>query len=255
MVQSRYQRGQFLIQSNLIFYPFPENFISAQFDYSCSESGTVVRLLCHSWEVIFKAIINSHCGRMPYNLDKMAQLLRWSVLKAMAAKMPNPKRILVTIDDFQRATHLIDYVGELAGGHDDFKIHLFHATGPLPPQLLESSGAEGSAAEQHIEQKQVRQQENWVDRTRDKITPQLANQKSRLTAANVPASEIETHLILLNQRQDLIAEIVKAARDNDCGTIVVGHNSYPWIREQFHTHTSDQLVSESPDMAVCVVTQ
>jgi nucleotide-binding universal stress UspA family protein len=193
---------------------------------------------------------------MPYNLGKMAQLLRCSVLKgrrSSAAKMPNPKRILVTIDDFQRATHLIDYGGELAGGHDDFKIHLFHATGPLPPQLLESSGAEGSAAEQHIEQ-QVRQQEK-VDRTRDKITPQLASQKSRLTAANVPASEIETHLILLNQRQDLVAEIVKAARDNDCGTIVVGHNSYPWIREQFHTHISEKLVSESPDMAVCVVTQ
>jgi hypothetical protein len=74
--------------------------------------------------------------------------------------MPNPKQIPVAIDDFQSAKHLIDYVGELAGGHDDFKIHLFHAAGPLPPQLLESPGAEGSAAEQHIEQKQVRQQES-----------------------------------------------------------------------------------------------
>jgi nucleotide-binding universal stress UspA family protein len=172
-----------------------------------------------------------------------------------AVKMSNPRQILVAIDEFERANHLIDYVGELAGGHDDFKIHLFHAAGPLPPQLLESPGAEGSAAEQHIEQKQVEQQENWFDRTRDKITPQLASQKTRLMAANVPGSEIETHLILLNQRQDLVAEIVKAARDNDCGTIVVGHNSYPWIREQFHTHISEQLVSESPDMAVCVVTQ
>lgn len=74
-------------------------------------------------------------------------------------------------------------------------------------------------------------------------------------AANVPGSEIETHLILLNQRQDLVAEIVKAARENNCGTIVVGDNSYPWIREQFHRHISEQLVSESPDMAVCVVIQ
>jgi hypothetical protein len=169
--------------------------------------------------------------------------------------MPNPKQILVAIDDFQRAKHLIDYVGELAGGHDDFKIHLFHATGPLPPQLLESRGAEGSATEQHVEQTQVRQQENWFDRTSDKIAPQLASQKSRLMAANVPGSEIETHLILLNQRQDLLAEIVKAARENDCGTIVVGYNSYPWIKEQFHTHISEQLVSESSDVAVCVVIQ
>jgi hypothetical protein len=169
--------------------------------------------------------------------------------------MPNPKQVLVAIDDFQRAKHLIDYVGELAGGHDDFKIHLFHAAGPLPPQLLESPGAEGSAAEQHVEQTQVRQQENWFDRTRDKIAPQLASQKSRLIAANVPGTEIEIHIIPLNQKQDLVAEIVKTARDNDCGTIIVWHNSYPWIQEQFHTHISEQLVSESPDMAVCVVTQ
>ena len=74
-------------------------------------------------------------------------------------------------------------------------------------------------------------------------------------AANVPASEIETHLIVLNQRQDLVVEIVKAARDNNCGTIIVGHNSYPWIREQLHTHISEQLVTESPDMALCVVIQ
>jgi K+-sensing histidine kinase KdpD len=74
-------------------------------------------------------------------------------------------------------------------------------------------------------------------------------------AANVPASEIETHIILLNQREDLVEEIVKAARDNDCGTIVVGRTSYPCIKEQFHTHISEQLVSESLDMAVCVVMQ
>jgi hypothetical protein len=97
--------------------------------------------------------------------------------------------------------------------------------------------------ERHIEHKQVRQQESWFDRTRDKIEPQLASEKSRLMAANVPASEIETHIILLNQREDLVEEIVKAARDNDCGTIVVGRTSYPWIKEQFHTHINEQLVS------------
>ena len=58
------------------------------------------------------------------------------------AKMPSSKQILVAIDDFQQARHLVDYVAELAAGGDDFKIHLFHAAGPLPPQLLESPGAE-----------------------------------------------------------------------------------------------------------------
>jgi nucleotide-binding universal stress UspA family protein len=108
--------------------------------------------------------------------------------------MLNSKQILVAIDDFQRARHLVDYVAELAAGHDDFKIHLFHAAGPVPPQLLELPGAEGSAEEEHIERRQARQQDNWLDRTRKEIEPQFASEKSRLIAANVPDSEIETHL-------------------------------------------------------------
>jgi nucleotide-binding universal stress UspA family protein len=88
--------------------------------------------------------------------------------------MLNSKQILVAIDDFKRARHLVDYVAELAAGHDDFEIHLFHAAGPMPPQLLESLGAEGAAEEEHIEQRQARQQDNWIDRTRKKIEPQLA---------------------------------------------------------------------------------
>jgi K+-sensing histidine kinase KdpD len=74
-------------------------------------------------------------------------------------------------------------------------------------------------------------------------------------SAKVPGSEIETHLLVLNQRKDLVAEILKTARHNHCGTIVVGYNSYPWIQEQFHTHISEQLISESVnlDLAVCVV--
>ena len=167
--------------------------------------------------------------------------------------MLNSRHILVAIDDFQKAHHLIDYVAELVAGRDDFKIHLFHGTGPLPPQLLESPGAEGAAEEERLEAKQARQQDNWFGRTRNQIEPQLANEKSRLITARVPDSDIETHLLVLHQRQDLVPQIIKAARDNDCGTIVVGYNSYPWIQEQFHTHVSEQLLAESLGSAVCVV--
>ena len=165
--------------------------------------------------------------------------------------MLNSKHILVAIDDFQKSQLLVDYVAQLAHGGNDFTVHLFHALGPLPPQLMESPGAESAKAEERVERKQARQQEAWMEHARNQFEPHFENEKARLRAARVPA--IETHLPVLNQRTDLVAEIIKAARDNDCGTIVVGQNSYPWLWEQFHAHLSEQLLSECPESAVCVV--
>ena len=99
---------------------------------------------------------------------------------------------------------------------------------------MESPGAENARAEERVEQKQARQQDAWLAQARSEFEPQLEKEKARLSAANVP--EIEIHLPLLNQRTDLVPEIVKAARDNDCGMIVVGQNSYSWLWEQFHAH-------------------
>jgi hypothetical protein len=66
-------------------------------------------------------------------------------------------------------------------------------------------------------------------------------------------AEIKSHFVLLYQREDLAAEILKAAQDNGCATIIVGHKSSPWLREQFHAHTAVQLKSASPDVTVCAV--
>ncbi len=176
--------------------------------------------------------------------------------------MANHKQMLIAIDDFRSAQPLLEYAADLAHGRDDYQIHLFHALyqihlfhalEPLPPQLLESPGAEEPAREERIEEKQISQQERWVDRSLKRLEPLLESSKSQLASAQVPRDRIKTHVFPLNHREDLVAEIIKAAHDNDCGTILVGYKSYPWIREQFHTHISEQLLTAADDCAVCVV--
>jgi nucleotide-binding universal stress UspA family protein len=171
--------------------------------------------------------------------------------------MSDPDQILVAIDDFQRAGPLLDDVVKMARGSRDAKIHLFHAVGPLPPQLLESPGAEGGRQEEHVERRQERQQDIWFEKVRKAAEPQFASAKARLVAADIAANHVETHLQLLNQREDLVAEIIKAARAHGCGIIVVGRNAYPWLREQFHTHVSDSLISKksADGLAIRVVNE
>jgi nucleotide-binding universal stress UspA family protein len=166
--------------------------------------------------------------------------------------MMDPKKILVAIDDFNGLEPLISYVAGLADGSDRFHVHLFHAAGPLPPQLLESPGAENAAEEIKVEQEQEKEQEHWALERKAKTMRLLDNQKLRL-AANLPEKNISVHFTALYQRSDLVGEIINVAQQNSCGTIIVGHESFGWLREQFHSHISEKLISDSPSAAVCVV--
>lgn len=66
---------------------------------------------------------------------------------------------------------------------------------------------------------------------------------------------IQTHLPLLAHHEDLVGEMLKTAQANDCGTVVVGRSSYSWIREFLHTHVSEQLISDSNKLAICIVNE
>ena len=174
-------------------------------------------------------------------------------LRIAESEMPRAKRILVAIDEFRRCRRLIEYAAALAGGGRDFTVCLFHAVGPMPPQLLETPGAEGAAEEERVQERQARAQEEWLGETRSQLEPQFESERSRLIAAGIPGDAIVTRLVVLNQRGDLVQEIVKAACETRCGTILVGRNSYPWLKEQFHSHVSEKLMDEVKDAAICVL--
>jgi nucleotide-binding universal stress UspA family protein len=166
--------------------------------------------------------------------------------------MAGRQHILVAIDDFPMTQHLEDCLRKTLKDPHAVTIHLFHALGPLPPQLLESRGSEDPAQEKKVEAEQVQQQESWFSRARAEAEPLLQTATARLRDL-LSDAKIESHFVLLYQREDLAAEILKAAHHNDCAMIIVGHKSYPWLREQFHAHTAVQLESTSPDVTVCAV--
>lgn len=166
--------------------------------------------------------------------------------------MAGRQHILVAIDDFPMTQHLEDCLRKTIKDQTAVTVHLFHALGPLPPQLLESRGAEDPTDEKKVEAEQIQQQESWFIRARQEAEPLLQTATARLRDL-LSDAKIKSHFVLLYQREELAAEILKAAHDNDCATIIVGHKSYPWLREQFHAHTDVQLKSASPDVTVCAV--
>jgi nucleotide-binding universal stress UspA family protein len=171
----------------------------------------------------------------------------------MAESMSLAQNILIAVDDHDAAKRAVEYVATFVAGRDDVNIHLFHALRPLPPQLMESPGAEDPTREQQIERRQAAQQKSWKNRAETQVIPVLEAAKSQIVAAHIPAENVATQFLQLNDRGDLVSEIIKAAHEYRCHTVVVGYNDYPWIKEKFHAHIAEQLIAQSERLAVCVV--
>lgn len=167
--------------------------------------------------------------------------------------MSTVQNILVAVDDGDAAMRAVEYIAAFLAGRADFEIHLLHALRPLPPQLMESPGSEDPSLERQIEQRQAVQQKSWKSRAQTEVVPVLEAARSQMTAANIPAAKIATHILQLNDRGDLVGELIRAAREYRCHTIVLGYNDYPWVKEKFHTHVAEQLIAQSERLAVCVV--
>ena len=167
--------------------------------------------------------------------------------------MPLVQNILLAIDDHEATNRAVEYVAAFIADRDDVNIHLVHALKPLPPQLMESPGAEDPTREQQIEKCQAAQQKSWKNRAATEVVPALETARSQFIAAHIPAQKVATHILQLNDRGDLVSEIIRAAREYRCHTIVVGYNDYSWIKEKFHAHIAEQLIAQSERLAVCVV--
>ena len=163
------------------------------------------------------------------------------------------QNILVAIDDHDATKRAVEYVAGFVANRDDVDIHLVHALKPLPPRLMESPGAEDPTREQQIEKRQAAQQKSWKNRAATEVVPVLETARAQIIGANIPAHKVATHILQLNDRGDLVSEIIRAAREYRCHTIVVGYNDYSWIKEKFHAHIAEQLIAQSEHLAVCVV--
>lgn len=63
----------------------------------------------------------------------------------------------------------------------------------------------------------------------------------------------ESRVPVLLQGEDLAEEILRAARECDCSKIVVGRNSFPWLREAFADHLDETLQQRAQGMTIHVI--
>lgn len=162
-------------------------------------------------------------------------------------------KILIAIDDSKSTEQAVTQVAHKIHDPSVWHIILLHVLRPVPPELLEHGGDEDPQAERHIEAEQDAAQAAWRQQAIQASQPIFDKALAILKQANLPEQAIETRIYAPVPEQDIATAIAEVARDNACGTVVVGRSSYAWLREVMHIHVADKLQQQDRPFQIWVV--
>ena len=157
--------------------------------------------------------------------------------------------LLIAVDDSEATARALIYVASIIGRRRDVRLHLLHVA-PIPPEFLEFGGSENPQAEENREAELAKSRLGYLE---DLAQAVFARAQATLDQAGVPAGAVETHVLTTIDGEDLIQNLLEAARTNACDTIVVGRQSHFWLRELVQRHLADELVRQGEGFTVWVV--
>ena len=161
-------------------------------------------------------------------------------------------KVLVAVDDSSATWKAIDYIVALVRNKPDLDIHLVHAAA-YPPELQEFRGAENVREEETLETQLNQKQERWEREIRSAAAPLFKKARAALEWAGATPEQIHSQTLPLKHSEDLVDEILQSARESGCHTIVVGRNSFPWLKEIFADHLGQEISRKAQDISVRVI--
>lgn len=167
--------------------------------------------------------------------------------------MGSTNKLLLAIEDSEASMKAVAYVAEMIRGREAIHICLFHALPPIPPRLLEFGGTEDPQKEQTLRTELKSAQTEWIEKAKNAVEPSMARARAILQEHNISQTQISTHFSHTIHKLDIVREILNAAKQFDCGTVVVGRHRLSWVQDLLHHHTGEGLVEQAQELAVWVV--
>jgi nucleotide-binding universal stress UspA family protein len=164
--------------------------------------------------------------------------------------MIDVKRILVAIDDSDASRRAISYLAAFLAGREHVAVRLLHVLPHLPPESLEWGGtAEPAKEREYLAERKAQ----FVAEAEKAAQPTVDRARTTLREAGVSDHAIETQIYPSVATVDIVDDILEVARQDKFGTVVVGRNSWPRIKEAFRHHICHQLIKKGRDVTVWVV--
>ncbi len=165
--------------------------------------------------------------------------------------MPNKRRILVAVDESEASRRAVAYVAEMIGGKPGIHVELFHLE--EPPRMLEWGGAEDPAVEERVEAERAAAYEEMQQRRIARSRARLQPLESILSRHGIDVADLVVEFEEPLDRRNIADDILEAARERDCGTVVVGRDSFTGWQRLFRHHVAEDLVDEGKGLSIWVV--
>jgi nucleotide-binding universal stress UspA family protein len=162
-------------------------------------------------------------------------------------------RLLIVVDASDASERVLQYIGRVLGRRDRVEFHLAFVAPRMPAQFLESGGSELPEREQEVESDLRAQQDRWMAIHDTEPRRVLRSARAALVRAGAAADRIHSCSSSPLDARTAADEVLVLARDQKCGTVVVGHRAHTWFRGLGQGHLAEQLVRSASGYAVWVV--
>ena len=151
----------------------------------------------------------------------------------------NSKKVLVCVDNSENALRAVDHAGFMLSG-TDCKVTIFHTIRHLRRYVTEEVLEE--AEELH---------QLWKSKASEQIAPNMEKAHKMLLDAGLTKDQITTKVV--NGSRSAADYILKEARSNGYGTIVLGRHGQSMMREFVFGSVTSKILHHSSGLAVWIV--
>lgn len=165
--------------------------------------------------------------------------------------MTNNKRILIAVDRSHASRRAVEYASETIGSQCGFHVLLLHLE--LPPRMLEWGGSEDADVEEHVEAERETTYLKMEDKAIAKGRAMLQPLEAMLAKKAIDVAGLLVEFEEPLDKKNIADKILDAAREHNCGTIVVGRHSFSGLQRLFQHHVGEELVREGEKITIWVV--
>lgn len=149
------------------------------------------------------------------------------------------QKVLIAMDSSENALRAVDHAGLMLSG-TDCQVTLFHSKRHLrrfvPQEIIEAA---------------PELEELWKNKAGEQIAPHIKKAKEMFLEAGIPEAQIKTKVV--DGSRDAANDILKEAKSNDYGTVVLGRRGHSGVKEFFMGSVTSKVLQDCAGMAVWLV--
>ena len=149
------------------------------------------------------------------------------------------QKVLIAMDSSENALRAVNHAGFMLSG-TKCQVTLFHSKRHLrrfvPQEIIEAA---------------PELEELWKNKAGEQIAPYMKEGKEMLLEEGIPEAHIKTKVV--DGSRDAASDILKEARSNDYGTVVLGRRGHSGVKQFFMGRVTGKVLQDCAGMAVWIV--